>query len=121
MSVERMSLEVYHTLRMLEERIEPSELTIQFPGEPKSINLGQRWDFYIAAADISFMFGEFKALEDGGFIEPKHGKRVHEDWRRDFPEYQWAITEKGQAVLEDPAKWVESPPHWNDEARPGGD
>lgn len=106
-----MSIVEYHTLRMLAERLESSELNIPFDGKPAQINLGKRWDFYIAAADSNALHPEFSALLDSGYIEQIPGKRTYDDWRRHFPEYHFQITEKGRAVLDNPRTHVEVNPY----------
>lgn len=99
----------YHTLRQLEERLESPFVEVTLNGLPKKIKFGKRWDFYIAAADVSFMIGEFNTLLKEDLIEQIAGKRTYSDWRSRFPEYHYRITEKGQAVLEHPEKYVERP------------
>lgn len=107
----QINISVFSVLEHLAQRIEPSTHSIQFLGKPVNINVGKRWDFYIAIADTNAYHDEFKQLLDKGMIATLPGQRTYDDWRKHFPEYHYKITELGQDVLKNPAKYVEVPPY----------
>jgi len=105
------SIEQYYMLRQLEERAgtEPTTARFEVEGKPYSIQSPPLWDFYIAFADYAHEHELFQSLMDDELIEPMLSSppRIHDDWRRHFPEHRYRFTELGRDVVQNPGKWVE--------------
>lgn len=67
--------------------------------------------FWLAFADISLMFehpDDFYGLIEAEWVITFNTKpRIHDDWRRHFPEYQYRLSDKARDVLKDPASHVQ--------------